>query len=77
MIIEKTITYQFDFPDYEIDRIVESLWRDFSETKARSYILDVVSGWDDCDYYTWDSDETAEVLAEVNRRIWIKKNLAD
>lgn len=77
MIIEKVITYEFDFPDYEIDNIVRQVWRDFTEEKARNCILDVVSGWDDCDYYAWETDETEKVLAEIKRRVWIKNNLAD
>ena len=77
MIIEKVITYEFDFPDYEIDNIVEKVWRNFNEQEARFYISNVVCGWDDCDYYTWDTDETEEVLAEIRRRVWIKNNLAD
>lgn len=69
MYIEKQVTYQFDFPDDDIRRIVKALRNKYDKSKARTLVMEVVSGWDDCDYYAWDSDETEQVLAEIEKRL--------
>ena len=69
MVIEKQVWYTFDFPEDEIDRIVDLMREDYDERKAIREIEDVVSGWDDCDYYAWDRDETEKVVEEIKRRV--------
>ena len=69
MIIEKTIIRTFEFPDEEIDTIADDLRDNYDERILYKSIRDYTCGWDDCDYYEWDDDDTEKVAQEIKRRI--------
>ena len=70
MVLEWTIDCNVDFPDVEIDGIVkEAKENEWNDDRIRTAILSVVEGFDDYDYYTWDRDQTNEVLEEIHRRL--------
>ena len=70
MVLEWTIDCNVDFPDAEIDEIVEEAKEnEWNDDRIRTAILSVVDGFDDYDYWTWSSDQTDKILEEVHRRL--------
>ena len=69
MIIEKTIVHTFEFPDDEIDDIADELRDEYNEKILYRRINDYISGWDDCDYYNWDSEDTEKVAQAIRQRV--------
>lgn len=70
MVLEWTINCDIDFPDAEIDKIVEKAKEnEWNNDRIKTAILSVVDGFDDYDYWTWNSDQTDKVLKEIHRRL--------
>lgn len=70
MILNWTVECSIDFPDAEIDEIVEEAKEnEWNDDRIRTAILSVVDGFDDYDYWTWNSDQTDKILEEIHRRL--------
>lgn len=72
MIINWTVELETDFPDEEIDAIVDdAIAKNWDESQIRAAIFNVVIGFDDEFYFTWGEKQTDEVYKEVMQ--WINK----
>lgn len=69
MIVTWTVEYGMDFPDDYIDEILNDLREDgWNEAYVRKCINEEVSGFEDCDYYAWGTEQTEEVLNVIKQR---------
>ena len=70
MTLEWNVPACADFPEEMIDQICDHMRAiGYNEAVAVSDIMDEVMGWDDEIYYLWSSDQTKEVLKEIQRRL--------
>lgn len=70
MVLNWTVECNVEFPEAEIDEIVkEAKEKGWNDDRIRTVILYVVDGFDDYDYWTWNSDQTDKVLEEIHRRL--------
>lgn len=70
MVLNWTVECNVEFPETEIDEIVkEAKEKGWNDDRIRTVILYVVDGFDDYEYYTWNSDQTDKVLEEIHRRL--------
>lgn len=59
-----------EFPERELTKLVNSIQENgWNYAQLISSINDVVTGFDDSDYYAWGEDQTNEVINEVRRRV--------
>lgn len=70
MTLEWDVPACADFPEEVINKICDRMRTEgYNEDVAVSDIMDEVMGWDDEIYYLWSSDQTKEVLKEIQRRL--------
>lgn len=70
MTLEWTTTNIVEFPENEIETICQAIRNnDYSTSNIRDLVIDVIEGFDDCDYYAWGEDQTQEVIKEIKHRI--------
>ena len=70
MILEWNVPMTVEFPEEELEKIVNSIQEDgWDYNRLVDSIDDVVMGFDDSDYFAWSEEQTKEVVNEVKRRI--------
>lgn len=70
MVLKWTVEMVADFPDDEIDRICDLMRQEgYDPAVLCREILEVVMGFEDDVYYTWDAEQTKAVINEVKRRL--------
>lgn len=70
MIVEWVSTNIVDFPDDKLDEIVKEVNKTgWDKDKVTKMIMEVVSEFDDLDYYAWDESAEKQVIKEIKRRV--------
>ena len=70
MTLEWDVPACADFPEEVINEICDRMRTEgYNEAVAMHEIMEEVMGWDDEIYYLWSSDQTKEVLKEIQRRL--------
>ena len=69
MTLEWTVDAIVDFPDDDINRLVNlMLTEGYDEKKLYHEIMEVVYCFEDNEYYLWGTEQTKAVADEIKRR---------